>query len=204
MKKLSLSIILMMMPVMLCAQWRVGVTAGFGHNNYTSDKHYLSDMYNEGEGGVTAGVAGQYDIKSWKWLHSRLGVRAEMDFIQKNYNTLKNSSDGTDATLVESRNGFFQVPVMANISFGGENTRLFVNLGGYGNYATTDSEWKRRFNAGGLVGIGGEYSWSKWTVQGEVRGYADAFSTTKDSRKLKTPHYNSTIIFQLALFYNFK
>lgn len=194
-----------MLPTTLFAQWKIGILYGYGYNKYTSDKHYLSDMYNEGKWGSTYGIVGQYDFKSWIWLGSRLGVRAEVNYTNKAYTTSKYLPDGSESSvLLESKNIYLQTPIMLCLSIGNDSFRTFVNGGGYCGFINTDDEWERKTTFGGVIGVGGEYTYKRLTFQGEIRGYADILSKTKSDRNFKTPHYNTTAIFQAALLYNFK
>lgn len=191
-------IFLLMIPTTIFAQWKVGILYGYGYNKYTNDKHYLSDIYNEGEWGCTYGIVGQYDFKSWNWLGSRLGVRAEVNFTNKAYNGVSSS------VILENKNVYLQTPIMLSFSIGNDSFRAFVNSGGYCGFINTDNEWERKTTFGGVIGVGGEYTYKRLTFQGEIRGYADILSTTKSDRSFKTPHYNTTAIFQAALLYNLK
>lgn len=184
-------------PLLSNAQWRVGILGGGDYNMYTSDRHYLTDLHNEGEWGFTAGVAGMYDVK--EWIHSKVSVRTELIFIQKNICTIK----GYQKNEIISRHGFLQVPIMANYSYGSDKIRGFVNVGGYGGCKVTNiSEWQRKLDIGGLGGIGAEWNFGHLTLQAEARLYASALSATKSDRSFKTPHYNTTLSFQMAIFYN--
>ena len=107
------------------AQWRVGVTGGADYNVFSMDKQYMTDYKIDGRWGATVGVSGQYDVNEW------LGVRADLNWTQKNYRKRRVVLYDTDYKL---RNNYIQLPVMASFSFGSEKLRGFCNLGVYGGY----------------------------------------------------------------------
>ena len=201
--KRFLLLLLTTLPLAVNAQWRIGATGGFTYNMYTSDKHYLTDLHNEGHWGGTFGLACQYDLKEWKWCHSRIGVRADANAAWKAIHTTK--GQGTNLEVPFTNNPLYiQLPIMANYSLGGNLFRAFLNIGGYGGWKIKgqENEWQRRFDFGGVGGLGAELNIRRLTFQAEARGYAGAISATKSDRKFKTPHYNMTLAFQVALFYN--
>ena len=188
------------LPLLSSAQWRIGIMGGGDYNMYTDDKHYLTDLHNEGDWGVTAGIVGMYDIKEWQWLHSKFGVRAELNLIQKNFCTIRGYQN---RAVIVIQNNYFQLPIMANYSFGSDVFRGFVNVGGFGG-VINGNEWRRKLDIGGLGGVGTEWNFWHLTLQAEARFYASALSVTKSDRSFKTPHYNTTISFQMALLYNIR
>lgn len=198
---LFIFISLLFFPLVTNAQWRIGVTGGVDYNLYTSDEHYLTDLYNEGMWGKVFGVACLYDIKDWQWCRSKIGVRAEVNYVDKYIRTLKGHPE---IMLFIKKRSYLQLPVMVNYSLGNEEIRAFANIGGYCGWIISgkSNEWQRNFDIGGIGGLGAEYNLKHFTFQAEARCYASGRSVTKSDRKFETPHYNTTLVFQLALFYN--
>ena len=207
MKRL-ITFIALVLPSLAFAQWRVGVNGGATYNHSTISKHYMTDYQWKDRWGVTLGVMGQYDVNDW------LGVRAELDWTQKNYRLTRQILSNLDYKYV---NNYLQLPVMASFSFGGKQLRGFCNAGVYGGYWLTsgregtdfnnssekvyefsedikfNSERDQRFDFGFVGGIGLEYRFcQRWAAQVEMRYYYSTVSTQKDYMRLSDPRYNST------------
>lgn len=218
MKKL-LTLVALVLPSLAFAQWRVGVNGGATYNHSTISKHYMTDFQWDDRWGVTLGVMGQYDVNDW------LGVRAELDWTQKNYRLTRQILSNLDYKYV---NNYLQLPVMASFSFGGKQLRGFCNAGVYGGYWLTsgregtdfnnssekvyefseniefNDERDQRFDFGFVGGIGVEYRFcQRWAAQVEMRYYYSTVSTQKDYMRLSDPRYNSTLGVQAGLWYNF-
>ena len=201
------------------AQWRVGVTGGADYNVYAMDKQYLDDYRIDGRWGVTLGVTGQYDINDW------LGVRADLNWTQKNYRKHRIVLDKMD---YKYQNDYLQLPVMASFSVGGQQLRGFCNLGVYGGYwlnshregsdfnnfgeyaitfsekVAFDDDVDQRWDCGLLGGVGVEYRITPhWAAQAEVRYYYSTTSTTKQYMQKKDYRYNSTTAIQIGVNYCF-
>ena len=93
---------------------------------------------------------------------------------------------------------------MVNYSLGNEKTRAFANIGSYCGWIISgkENEWRRSSDIGGICGLGAEYNLNHFTLQTEARCYASGRSVTNSDRRFETPHYNTTLVFQLALFYH--
>lgn len=218
MKRL-ITFIALVLPSLAFAQWRVGVNGGATYNHSTISKHYMTDYQWKDRWGVTLGVMGQYDVNDW------LGVRAELDWTQKNYRLTRQILSYLDYKYV---NNYLQLPVMASFSFGGKQLRGFCNAGVYGGYWLTsgregtdfnnssekvyefsedikfNSERDQRFDFGFVGGIGLEYRFcQRWAAQVEMRYYYSTVSTQKDYMRLSDPRYNSTLGVQAGLWYSF-
>lgn len=218
MKRL-ITFIALVLPSLAFAQWRVGVNGGATYNHSTISKHYMTDYQWKDRWGVTLGVMGQYDVNDW------LGVRAELDWTQKNYRLTRQIFSVLDYKYV---NNYLQLPVMASFSFGGKQLRGFCNAGVYGGYWLTsgregtdfnnssekayefsedikfNSERDQRFDFGFVGGIGLEYRFcQRWAAQVEMRYYYSTVSTQKDYMRLSDPRYNSTLGVQAGLWYSF-
>lgn len=218
MKRL-ITFIALVLPSLAFAQWRVGVNGGATYNHSTISKHYMTDYQWKDRWGVTLGVMGQYDVNDW------LGVRAELDWTQKNYRLTRQILSNLDYKYV---NNYLQLPVMASFSFGSEQLRGFCNAGVYGGYWLTsgregtdfnnssekvyefseniefNDERDQRFDFGFVGGIGLEYRFcQRWAAQVEMRYYYSTVSTQKDYMRLSDPRYNSTLGVQAGLWYSF-
>lgn len=214
-----ITFIALVLPSLAFAQWRVGVNGGATYNHSTISKHYMTDYQWKDRWGVTLGVMGQYDVNDW------LGVRAELDWTQKNYRLTRQIFSNLDYKYV---NNYLQLPVMASFSFGGKQLRGFCNAGVYGGYWLTsgregtdynnssekayefsedikfNSERDQRFDFGFVGGIGLEYRFcQRWAAQVEMRYYYSTVSTQKDYMRLSDPRYNSTLGVLAGLWYSF-
>lgn len=209
----------LMLPTLAFAQWRVGVNGGATYNHFTISKHYMTDYQWDDRWGATLGVMGQYDVNDW------LGIRAELDWTQKNYRHHRQVNQLMDYKYV---NNYLQLPVMASFSFGGQKLRGFCNAGIYGGYWLTsgregfetntftdrvyefsedisfNSERDQRLDFGFLGGLGLEYRFAKhWAAQVELRYYYSCVSQQKDYMHVKDPRYNSTLALQAGFWYCF-
>ncbi len=218
MKKL-LTILALMLPTVAMAQWRVGVNGGADRNHFIIDKHYQTDYVFMDRWGVTLGLMGQYDVSDW------LGVRAELDWTQKNY---RHTRAVNKTTRYDYTNNYLQLPVMASFSFGGKKLRGFCNAGLYGGYWLNsgregydsndfsdrifnisedlefNSERDQRLDFGLLGGLGLEYRFHRhWAAQVELRYYYSCVSTQKDYMLVSDPRYNSTLALQAGVWYCF-
>ena len=202
------------------AQWRVGVVGGADYNVYRMDQQYMTDFKVDGRWGATLGVTGQYDVNEW------LGVRAELDWTQKNYRRSRVVYSDIDYKLT---NNYLQLPLMASFSFGAERLRGFCNVGVYGGYwlsshrKGTDINFfdndkvisfdekvdfydkrDQRWDCGLVGGVGIEYRLADhWAAQAEARYYYSTTSATKQYMRIADYRYNSTTALQLAINYIF-
>ena len=207
------------LPALAFAQWRVGVDVGATFNHPTIDKQYMEDLVYKDRMGVTFGVMGQYDFNDW------LGVRAELDWTQKNY---RQTRIATANQNYKYTNNYLLLPVMASFSFGGEKLRGFCNIGGYGGYwvngyrkgidynsfsATNytfsekvvfEDTQDQRWDCGFVGGLGLEYRiGNKWGAQVESRYYYSTASFRKEQPHFKDKRYHSTVGLQAGVMYFF-
>ena len=213
------TILALILPTMAFAQWRVGVNGGADLNHYTINTQFQSDYQYKDRWGGTFGVMGQYNFKDW------LGVRAELDWTQKNYRLQRPVANTTDYKYV---NNYLQLPVMASFSFGSEKVRGFFNGGIYGGYWLNsnrsgfdnnlfseksytfsekidfNTERDQRWDFGFVAGAGVEYRFaSNWAAQVELRYYHSTLSVQKDYTGFKDNRYNSTLALQAGVWYCF-
>lgn len=213
-------LLLAIIPMAAMAQWRIGATVGYGYNAFSIDRHYMTDYKYEGRWGITAGIAGQYDVTPW------LGVRAEVNWAEKGHRLSR--SHLMQTVDYKIFNHYLQLPVMASFSFGGTSVRGFCNVGVYGGYwmkshyrgfdtnVATDktylverdldfnSDRDQRWDCGLAGGLGIEYRFLQhWAAQAEVRCYYSTTSITRDYQRISDPRYNTFTGMQLAVFYLF-
>ena len=211
--------LVLMLPMMAFAQWRVGINGGGDLNHFIIDKQYQTDYQFKDRWGGTMGIMGQYDIADWA------GIRFELDWMQKNYRQTRETLKVYDYKYV---NNYLQLPVMGSFSFGGQKVRGFCNLGIYGGYWLNSSrkgfdynaltqkgydftekvefydDRDRRWDFGFVGGAGLEYRFaSHWAAQVELRYYYSTVSTTKVNDVAKDYRYNSTLALQAGLWYCF-
>ncbi|MBQ1829328.1 MAG: PorT family protein [Prevotella sp.] len=217
--KKTLTMLVLMLPMMAFAQWRVGINGGGDLNHFIIDKQYQTDYQFKDRWGGTVGIMGQYDIADWA------GIRFELDWMQKNYRQTRETLKVYDYKYV---NNYLQLPVMGSFSFGGQKVRGFCNLGIYGGYWLNSSrkgfdynaltqkgydftekvefydDRDRRWDFGFVGGAGLEYRFaSHWAAQVELRYYYSTVSTTKVNDVAKDYRYNSTLALQAGLWYCF-
>ena len=220
MRKSILSVLLMFVAVMAHGQWRLGASGGGDYNFYSIDRHYQSDYHYKGVWGGTAAIFTQYNFFDW------LGVRAEIEMVQKNhlfYRTLNFA--GTHYT---TSNTYLQLPIMTQFSFGGEKVRGFIHAGVYAGYwvygyqkgtVTNTQSYNtypvdepysfygprdERWDFGLAGGIGIEYRFLEhWELHAEGRCYYSFISTTHQSSVIKDYRYNTPVAIQAGFAYIF-
>ena len=208
--KKTLTMLVLMLPMMAFAQWRVGINGGGDLNHFIIDKQYQTDYQFKDRWGGTVGIMGQYDIADWA------GIRFELDWMQKNYRQTRETLKVYDYKYV---NNYLQLPVMGSFSFGGQKVRGFCNLGIYGGYWLNSSrkgfdynaltqkgydftekvefydDRDRRWDFGFVGGAGLEYRFaSHWAAQVELRYYYSTVSTTKVNDVAKDYRYIKRIL----------
>ncbi|MCL7986487.1 PorT family protein [Sphingobacterium sp. lm-10] len=107
-------------------RYEIGLSAGYTRNSLTTDNGYRSFTRHYPLNGFQVAVPMQYHVYDW------LGVQLDLTYIQKNYAVRRTGFfEGIES---EFTNSFLQAPLMAHFSFGGEDLRGFLNLGGYAGY----------------------------------------------------------------------
>ena len=203
-KAILIVAVLMMLPVGLRAQWRVGVIEGAVYNIHSQDVHYMTDFSLNGAFGLNSGISGQYSFNKW------LGVRADLIFAQKNYKMSRTDLKDVDYNYL---NNYLLLPVMASFSFGGDDFPLrgFANLGYYGGLwlefagpVAFNQERDNRLDMGLVGGVGMELRCNKHLgVQIEARCYYSLTSQVKEYMKVKDYRYDTTIGLQAGVYYIF-
>ena len=217
--KKFLTVFALMLPTLVLAQWRIGANVGTSYNHPTINKQYMTDLEYKDRWGVTFGVMGQYNFYDW------LGVRAELDWTQKNYRQERVVMTNQEYKYV---NNYLLMPVMASFSFGSEKWRGFCNVGVYGGYwlnsycsgsdynsvtkqdytfsgkVDFDKDQDQRWDCGFVGGLGLEYRFArKWGAQVEARYYYSTTSFRKEQPHFKDKRYHSTLGLQAGVMYFF-
>lgn len=112
--------------VQVKSQLSIGIEGG-GTKNYlnTNVSNLVSTKYNPAYG-FNIGIPVLYKINDW------LAFQADPSYIQKNYQLAR--TDFFQGVYQDNTNTYLQLPLMAHLSFGGQQLRGFLNLGGYGGY----------------------------------------------------------------------
>lgn len=117
--------------VLLChatanAQFSIGVQAGYANNYLLTNVSNLVSTKYVSQPGFSAAVPLQYDVTDW------FAIKAQPGYMQKNYQMQRTGF--YQGVYQTSTNGYIQLPLMGQFSFGGENLRGYVNAGGYAGY----------------------------------------------------------------------
>ncbi|PVH24596.1 porin family protein [Sphingobacterium corticibacter] len=107
-------------------RYEIGLSAGYTRNTLTTDNGSRSFTRNYPLNGFQVAIPMQYHINDW------FGVQLDLAYVQKNYALRRTGFfEGVEN---EVTNSFIQAPLMAHFSFGGEDLRGFLNLGGFAGY----------------------------------------------------------------------
>jgi len=126
-KNLLLSLLfIFLLSIQAKSQLYVGLEGG-GSKNFlnTNVSNLVSTEYNPSYG-FTVGIPVLYKVKDW------LAFQADPNYIQKNYQLAR--TDFFQGVYQDNTNTYIQLPLMAHLSFGGQQLKGFLNLGGYGGY----------------------------------------------------------------------
>ena len=208
MKKNLIAIMLFIFPLVIKAQWKVGVGVSPSLNNYDYPQQFW--IYDSFSWGMSAGIFGHYDINDY------FGVRAEINWTQKNH--FQYWSVYSSDTGYKTVNNYIQLPIIATGCLHWGNLKPFINLGVYGAYwissheksemglkdLTDINDYYNRFEFGLLGGIGLEYPISKHlALQIEGRCYYGATSSKKEINGISNTRYNTTFVLQPSICYLF-
>jgi len=114
----------------LRAQLYLGIEAG-GNKNYlvTSNQAQAFTNYDP-KGGFSFGVPLLYQYNDWFALQSGLS------YTQKNYQITRTGY--FQGIYQKNTNSYLELPILAHFSFGDEQLKGFINLGGYAAYWMSD------------------------------------------------------------------
>ena len=161
------------------SQLYVGLEGG-GSKNYlnTNVSNLVSTEYNTSYG-FTIGIPVLYKVNDW------LAFQADPTYMQKNYQLAR--TDFFQGVYQDNTNNYIQLPVMAHLSFGGQQLKGFLNLGGYGGY------WLSVHIKGTMPNILDEPAYTNTVNNGQANNVFDEynpysynekyqFDNTKDNR----------------------
>jgi len=221
MKKVFHIVLLLLLPLALHAEWRLGVKGGATWNHYSIDTQYMTDYrFNPGWSG-TAGVHAQYNFFDW------LGVRVGAYYAQRCYTHTREVY--ANRLKVRYENDYLLFPVTVNFSFGGKQVRGMVNVGVYGGAWLASRRSGKEFNSissmaftfseplpfdairdqrgdfGCTGGAGIEYRFHPhWMAQVEAVVYYSVISATKQyMRHVADYRYHTTVGLQAGVSYIF-
>lgn len=111
------------------AQFSIGVQGGYA-NNYllTNASNLISTEYKPLQG-FSVAIPLEYAVTDW------FSIKAAPGFTQKNYRMQRTGF--YYGVYQDNTNGYIQLPLTAQFSFGGEKLRGFVEGGGYAGYWMT-------------------------------------------------------------------
>ena len=204
------------------AQWSIGRRIGW---STTTISRYNGGRFDEAYSAVSgfeAGLQGSYAINQW------LAVRANLCYMQRSHRMDRNLNY-IDSVYTRYRNSYLMLPIVADLSFGGERLRGHLLAGGYADYwlrerrkGTTfwmtdynvyfepfDEEHKftdedQRLNAGVCFGVGASYALGdKWVAALDAMYYYDLTSHHKSSPHLADPRYLNTLTVSINMNYKF-
>lgn len=197
--------------------WYLGLMLGGASNSMDVKSARWSGTWYGGRGLDLEARCG-YQFNQW------FGIRSGLTLLNKNYATYLNVKylDLEDKYYTTYNNMYLQLPVLADLSVGGEDVRINFTFGGYAGYWLT--QWRHgyvyvaddprpysgdaysfvegsdnRFDAGLAGGLGLTFRVSPaWQLQFEGTYYHGLLSTAKDFET-----YNRTWVFDMGLTYHF-
>lgn len=208
-KKIALFFILSLAPIVVNAQWKVGIGGGpsICYDNYRFKEYiYLNYIL-----GASAFVYGQYD------LSEHFGIRGGVDWTQKNKEFVFANVDDAKYKVIDN---YIQLPIMAigTIQIC-KRWNIFGNMGVYGacwlsssleselnycGYKGINKEYDNRFDFGFVGGCGIECRILKQVgLQLEGRFYYGIISAKKEINGISHPRYNSVLVIQPSINYYF-
>lgn len=159
------------------AQFYLGLEAGLNKNQlYTNNANQAFTEYKKGSG-LSIGIPVLYKVNDW------FAVQASPSYIQKNYTIARTGY--FQGVYQDNINGYIQLPIMGQFSFGDEQFRGFVNLGMYGAYWAGSRIKGAQLNALNPVDTA-YYNVAPAYASGEINLYnyneKYSFNSTKDNR----------------------
>lgn len=108
------------------AQFSVGVQAGYSQNYLLTNASGLISTQYKSLPGFAVSVPVMYSVADW------FSIKTTPGYMQKNYQMQRT---GFYQGIYQSNtNGYVQLPIMGHFSFGGDNLRGYVDLGGFAGY----------------------------------------------------------------------
>lgn len=143
--------------------WYLGLMLG-GSSNYMAVKQAMWDGKWYSQRGLNLEARFGYQFNEW------IGIRSGLNLVSKNYSTdLSIPFNGvTNSYQTYHQNQYLQLPVMADLSIGGESVRIHFMAGGYAAF------WASHYRDGYVYVPGDSRPYSGWTYR-FVKGYDKCF-----------------------------
>lgn len=207
------------------APWSAGLFFGSDYNKHIVNMAYADKLVYTGEKGKTAGIFAQY------WLTGWLSGRADVLWLQKNYN-MRRENPYISFCHTKTTTNYLQIPLTAHVSLG-RAAKVYGFGGAYVGYwmsghrkgqsfsatylltqdeSTTyfdedyefDSRRDNRFDAGWTYGGGLQVTlFHRLNIFGEMRWYYGFTDVQKNYMDNRNPRYNTTRSFQFGAAYWF-
>ena len=123
---LFISLIILGLPAISRAQFFIGLEAGGNKNSLITNNSNQAFTSYDSKSGISVGVPILYELNDW------FALRATPSYMQKNYTI--NRTGFFNGIYQDNMNGYLQLPLMGQFSFGEDQLKGYVNLGVYGAY----------------------------------------------------------------------
>ena len=201
----------------------LGLSYGFGLNHTEINTHYAYDYVYSDCPGFNPMLSFVWQRKDW------FGWRIDFSWIDKGVLQTR-AQEATGMFAYMASNKYFEVPVMADFSFGGQRWRGHFDAGLYFGYWAKsnligvmdgvgdevlniyqydepyefDSRRDNRFEMGYAASIGLSRLFGRHLrIQAEMALYYGITSTKVESRVVSDPVYNTTKVFNLGAYWCF-
>ncbi len=143
--------------------WYLGLLLG-GSSNYMNVKQAMWDGKWYSQRGLNLEIRTGYQFNEW------FGIRSGLSLLSKNYSTDLNIpyNGVTNSYQTYHQNQYLQLPVMADLSIGGESVRIHFMAGGYAAF------WASHYRDGYVYVPGDSRPYTGWTYR-FVKGYDNRF-----------------------------
>ena len=199
------------------AQLGIGLKGGLDFNSVTRSNAGRVDETYHSKNGLDLGLVLSYQVNDW------FAMRANVEMMSRSH-TMKRNLNAVKYIYTDYKNGYINLPIMADFSFGGEKLRGHLSAGGYISYWMTSkvkgrtmniaeefvpfdeknsfNEYHNRLVAGVVAGPGISYDVTeKITLQLDALIYYDMVSYMKIGEISKDPRYNNTLSITLGATY---
>lgn len=203
------------------AQWSLGLRTGCSSTTISRyDAGRMDESYSALTG-ISIGLQGRYTVNPW------LAVRANPSFMQRSHRMDRNLNY-LDPVYTEHINNYLMLPLLADLSFGGERLRGHMLAGAYAGYWLSErrrgvtywmtdyyvyfedfderrdfTESDLRFNAGMAIGASLSYSIANsLDLYFDAIYYYDLTSHHKGYAHLADPRYLNTLELAVGINYS--
>ena len=146
--------------------WYIGLMLG-GSSNFMEVKNTLWNDNNNtwySQRGLNLEARCGYQFNEW------FGIRSGLNLVSKNYSTDLNITYNDVPNMYQTyhQNQYLQLPVMADLSIGGESVRIHFMAGGYAAF------WATQYRDGYVYVPGDSRPYTGWTYR-FIKGYDNRF-----------------------------